>query len=71
MASQPNKDMLTITGVLATKTEELGDGRFHCYITGLKRDDPLAIHGYGHTEDEARKHLSDAAPRFVMQKILG
>ena len=66
-----NKDLLEIMSVLATKTEQLEDGRFHSYITAVSKDDPLAIHGYGSTKEEARNYLSKAAASFAKQKLIG
>lgn len=66
-----NEDLLEITSVLATRTEQLKDGRFHSYITAIPKDDPLAPHGYGHTIKEAREYLSKAASYFAKQKLIG
>ncbi len=66
-----NEDLIEVVSVLATTTEQLEEDRFHSYITGVKKDDPLAPHGYGHTREEARKYLTGAAVRFAMQKMIG
>ena len=69
-----NEDLLEVMSVFATTTKTTKpeeDHRYHSYITGVPKDDPLAPHGYGHTKGEARRYLRDAAIHFVKQKTIG
>jgi len=66
-----NKDLLHIHCLVATKTKRLEGGGFDAYIVAVDKNDPCAPHGYGTTEEEARKQLSKAAMFFTKQKIIG